>query len=644
MKKVILIILPLIVFAVSINAQPSRSVPAKTQWQEFRSEKENFKVMLPSQPREGTEIVESEIGRVPIRSFASHQDANFFTVMVAEYPLSFDTEEAAKDVLEAGIGAMTAKMKLENIEQKDIVLGNYRGRELKAQFFSGVLMVRAVVVKNRMYMLLTAVDKVSLKSPTPAEVKQFFDSFSFIKSPESIAITAAPVSGIEAEKDEAPADYRTQPIAWREFRKAEYGFAVRLPRDPKKETIKINPNDPRLDMHNWIAIGERGLVYQVAFQQLLAVPENEYSANAYIESLRDGLAQGIGGKIVSERQVTYNGHPGREFKIKSAKIDGLGRLFLVGSRVYILNILTAIGEVNQKAANDYFDSLVVTVTPNTVSTTAGTVLKTATWREVAEPKLGFTVMMPAEPSRETKNVVDLKIELLSATGDGVLCVAGHMFVPGPLPTKKDLAQFFKSFGGGFASSMKASVVSEKEISLEGNPGRELTLKNDYVTGLCRIYMVKGHAYMLIALPTLSNDADTAMAKFLNSIKLTERNGGQDAPPPPPPPMPVREGDGSQQPAPKKINVSGGVLQGSALKRVQPAYPLEAKMVRAQGEVRVQILVSEEGKVVEAIVLDGPEELRQVALDAARKWEFKRTELSGVPVKVQGVLTFRFTLQ
>ena len=50
------------------------------------------------------------------------------------------------------------------------------------------------------------------------------------------------------------------------------------------------------------------------------------------------------------------------------------------------------------------------------------------------------------------------------------------------------------------------------------------------------------------------------------------------------------------------------------------------------------------RVIEAGVITGHPLLRDAALQAARQWVFKPTELSGVPVKVQGVLTFNFTLQ
>jgi periplasmic protein TonB len=117
--------------------------------------------------------------------------------------------------------------------------------------------------------------------------------------------------------------------------------------------------------------------------------------------------------------------------------------------------------------------------------------------------------------------------------------------------------------------------------------------------------------------------------------------GDDPPPPPPPPPPTPTPAAAP---PKKITVSGGVLQGSAIKKIQPPYPPIAKAARASGAVTVQVTISEEGRVIEAVVTGGHPLLRDAALQAARQWMFRPTELSGVPVKVQGILTFNFTLQ
>jgi TonB family protein len=83
------------------------------------------------------------------------------------------------------------------------------------------------------------------------------------------------------------------------------------------------------------------------------------------------------------------------------------------------------------------------------------------------------------------------------------------------------------------------------------------------------------------------------------------------------------------------------LRGSATKRVQPAYPAIAKAASAKGAVQVQITVDENGEVIGARVINGQPMFNDAALQAAKQWRFKPTEMSGSPVKTQGVLTFNF---
>ena len=93
-----------------------------------------------------------------------------------------------------------------------------------------------------------------------------------------------------------------------------------------------------------------------------------------------------------------------------------------------------------------------------------------------------------------------------------------------------------------------------------------------------------------------------------------------------------------------VKLSESVLQSGAIKTPQPVYPPIARAARAAGTVQVQVTISEEGRVTDAQVISGHPLLRDAALQAARQWLFKPTKLSGVPVKVQGLLTFKFTLQ
>jgi TonB family protein len=98
------------------------------------------------------------------------------------------------------------------------------------------------------------------------------------------------------------------------------------------------------------------------------------------------------------------------------------------------------------------------------------------------------------------------------------------------------------------------------------------------------------------------------------------------------------------PRPKKIRVSSGVLQERAIEKVQPAYPAEARAAGVAGLVKVDLVISEEGIVIEANAIDGPEQLRASAIEAARRWTFKPIIIEGQPVRILGALSFNFTLK
>ncbi|MDT4896350.1 MAG: periplasmic protein TonB [Acidobacteriota bacterium] len=111
----------------------------------------------------------------------------------------------------------------------------------------------------------------------------------------------------------------------------------------------------------------------------------------------------------------------------------------------------------------------------------------------------------------------------------------------------------------------------------------------------------------------------------------------DEPPPPPKPTPT--------PAPeRRAPISGGVLNGKAISKPQPAYPAIARAARASGTVTVQVIVDEGGKVISARAVSGHPLLQQSAVQAAYQARFSPTLLSGQPVKVTGVITYNFVVQ
>ncbi len=88
-------------------------------------------------------------------------------------------------------------------------------------------------------------------------------------------------------------------------------------------------------------------------------------------------------------------------------------------------------------------------------------------------------------------------------------------------------------------------------------------------------------------------------------------------------------------------VSRGVLNGEAKNLPKPAYSAAAKAVGAQGQVTVQVMIDESGRVISANAVSGHVLLRADSERAARGARFSPTLLSDVPVKVTGVITYNF---
>jgi TonB family protein len=99
------------------------------------------------------------------------------------------------------------------------------------------------------------------------------------------------------------------------------------------------------------------------------------------------------------------------------------------------------------------------------------------------------------------------------------------------------------------------------------------------------------------------------------------------------------------PAPRPIlkPISGGVLNGTAISLPQPIYPEPAKRMRTGGLVSVEVVLDETGKVISATAMSGPTILREAAVQAALKARFSPTKLSGQPVKVSGMINYKFAL-
>jgi TonB family protein len=96
--------------------------------------------------------------------------------------------------------------------------------------------------------------------------------------------------------------------------------------------------------------------------------------------------------------------------------------------------------------------------------------------------------------------------------------------------------------------------------------------------------------------------------------------------------------------PREISLPEASLRKLALKVVMPPYPRDAEAGRITGVVVAQVVVSEEGTVAEASVLQAPaDSIKKVVPEAVRQWRFKAQTVGGAPVRVHSKLTFYYLI-
>jgi protein TonB len=103
---------------------------------------------------------------------------------------------------------------------------------------------------------------------------------------------------------------------------------------------------------------------------------------------------------------------------------------------------------------------------------------------------------------------------------------------------------------------------------------------------------------------------------------------------------------SEKPAskrPLRVRVSEMVSQALIVRKVQPAYPEEARHNHIQGNVVMKAEITQTGEVKELTVISGDPALAPAAVEAVKQWTYKPYKLNGDPVELETQVTVAFKL-
>lgn len=86
-----------------------------------------------------------------------------------------------------------------------------------------------------------------------------------------------------------------------------------------------------------------------------------------------------------------------------------------------------------------------------------------------------------------------------------------------------------------------------------------------------------------------------------------------------------------------------LMEGKLLHRVEPVYPIIAKVKRVQGDVFLQAKIGKDGRIVDLEALCGPAELVPASLDAVKQWRYSPFIQNGGPVEVGTTIKVQFRM-
>jgi TonB family protein len=92
-----------------------------------------------------------------------------------------------------------------------------------------------------------------------------------------------------------------------------------------------------------------------------------------------------------------------------------------------------------------------------------------------------------------------------------------------------------------------------------------------------------------------------------------------------------------------LRQSSGVQQPRLLSAAAPVYPVTARAEKIQGDVSVDLVIDETGKVASMDVISGPTLLRKAALDALRTRKYSPGMLDGKPTTTHIVVVIHFQM-
>ena len=330
---------PLIAIAALLLTGGFQQPPKRTTvrpWIEFHSKEGAFSILIPQQPTRKADRTETASGTIESVLFTANSDRISYQIGYFDLPFAPSEVDQINQALDRGRDGGLANSKGELISETPITLDCHLGREIKAKLPDGFLMARVYLVKQRLYAIM-AIMRGEIAS---ADTIRFLDSFKLAKIKS-----------------------RAERAGWVEFSSMEGGFRVWMPGKPFEEPIPKETQEKLqkagMSMQMFILATPKSFGYTVFYSDIEGDFSEPKAKEEFLDGVRSGQVNGggEGSRLVSEKAIWLDGHPGREFVTRTPTLIIRARAYMVGNRCYQIVFTTPLNVQDKKNDCDtFFDS------------------------------------------------------------------------------------------------------------------------------------------------------------------------------------------------------------------------------------------------------------------------------------------------
>ena len=139
------------------------------------------------------------------------------------------------------------------------------------------------------------------------------------------------------------------------------------------------------------------------------------------------------------------------------------------------------------------------------------------WEEFAPEGGGFTILFPTQPIEATTAKTNYTLHSFTSVAGRGTYVASYADYK---QIKLEPAVFLISNRDRFIKSMQATLVSNREITINGHTGIEFTSVNSAANIRSQLFLVENRLFQTVTMILKDVDQTTYVNRFFDSFKLT----------------------------------------------------------------------------------------------------------------------------